>query len=202
MFNSELDYRNFFIPLLFEETRADLFSSLYGVSQAPFYEIENVEEIKKRTIPISEDQIQFIQFEYVIPFKSKHEFDDDENIGNYKPVSGDLIAFTHIRPRSINDLNTLKSPYRIAYVKEAKKEFFRNGDGPRTLYIRISFLTSKCMKMDVESDLQNNKELKLYAVYLMNMTTNVRIWKALKSISHMNIIKTVLGPRKLVSIIF
>jgi hypothetical protein len=56
--------------------------------------------------------------------KSKHEFDDDENIGNYKPVSGDLIAFTHIRPRSINDLNTLKSPYRIAYVKEAKKEFF------------------------------------------------------------------------------
>jgi senataxin len=202
MFNSESDYSNFFIPLLFEETRADLSSSLYGVSQAPFYEIENVEEIKQPTITISEDQIQFIQFEHVIPLKSKHEFDDDENIGNYKPLSGDLIAFTHIRPRSINDLNTLKSPYRITYVKEAKKEFFRNSDGSKTFYIRIAFLTSECMKMDVESDLQNNKELKLYAVYLMNMTTNVRIWKALKSISHMNIIKTVLGPRKLVSIIF
>jgi senataxin len=198
-FQSAIDYKNFFVPLLFEETRADLSSSLYGVSQAPFCEMADVEKSTQLTSPIPEARNQFIHFEHVIRLKSRHEFDEVEN---YIPVSGDVIAFTHIRPRSLNDLNTLKSPYRIAYVKEAKKEFFRNGDGPRTLYIRISFLTSKCMKMDVESDLQNNKELKLYAVYLMNMTTNVRIWKALKSISHMNIIKTVLGPRKLVSIIF
>ncbi|KAK2430636.1 P-loop containing nucleoside triphosphate hydrolase superfamily protein [Trifolium repens] len=235
MFKSATDYRNSFIPLLLEETRADLSSSLYGVSQAPFNEIENVEKSRKLTIPIPEAQIQFIQYEHVIWLKSRHEFDEDENIGNYTPVSGDIIAFTHIRPRSLYDLNTLKSPYRIAYVKEARKEFFVNGDGSRTLSIRISVLTSKCMKMDVESDLQNNKELssksmkieigcdmlknivrssecmkidikhdlwnnkeqKLYAVYIMNMTTNVRIWNALNSISHMNIIKTVLGPQQI-----
>jgi hypothetical protein len=46
---------------LLEETRADLSSSLYGVSQAPFYEIENVEESRQLTIPIPEAQIQFIQ---------------------------------------------------------------------------------------------------------------------------------------------
>jgi hypothetical protein len=43
-------------------------------------------------------------------------------------------------------LNTLESPYRIAYVKEARKAW--NG-----IPDRISVLTSKCMKMDNENDL-------------------------------------------------
>ncbi|GAU32053.1 hypothetical protein TSUD_214080 [Trifolium subterraneum] len=234
-FQSAIDYKNFFVPLLFEETRADLSSSLYGVSQAPFCEMADVEKSTQLTSPIPEARNQFIHFEHVIRLKSRHEFDEVEN---YIPVSGDVIAFTHIRPRSLNDLNTLKSPYRIAYVKESWKECFHNSDGSKTLIIRISVLTSKCMKMDVEYDLQNklssknmkidigydmlknkelssknmkidigyglwnNKELKLYAVYLMNMTTNVRIWNALNSISQVNIIKTVLGPRQIIRIIF
>jgi senataxin len=184
------------------------------VSQAPFCEIENVGESRQLTTFIPETQNQFIQFNHVIWLKSKTESDEVENIGNYKPASGDLFAFTHIRPKSLSELNTLESPYRIAYVKEARKAW--NG-----IPDRISVLTSKCMKMDNENDLGNNKELaskcmkmdigydlwnnkkmKLYAVYLMNMTTNVRIWNALTSVSHVKIMKTMLGPSQIVRIIF
>ncbi|KAI5434570.1 probable helicase MAGATAMA 3 [Lathyrus oleraceus] len=202
-FKSPTDYKNSFIPLLFEETRADLSSSLIAVSQAPFCEVMAVEESTQLTFPISEAQNQLIQFHHIIRLET-NEFEND---GNYIPVSGDLIALTNIKPKCYNDLNRIRSPYRVVYVNGAINGFSD----------KISVLSCECMKMDmdIEDDLWNNKELsskctkidvsydlwynrkmKLYAVYLMNMTTNVRIWNALNSISPVNIIKTVLEPQQ------
>ena len=42
----------------------------------------------------------------------KRIIDDVQNVGKYEPEVGDLIVFTDIRPRSIDDLNR---PKRIAY---------------------------------------------------------------------------------------
>ncbi|KAL5057469.1 hypothetical protein RYX36_029073 [Vicia faba] len=53
-------------------------------------------------------------------------------------------------------------------------------------------MSLKCM---TETDFRYNDKQKMYAVYLMNMTTNVRIWKALNSQSdgdHLGLIKKVL----------
>ncbi|KAL5070543.1 hypothetical protein RYX36_021430, partial [Vicia faba] len=58
----------------------------------------------------------------------------------------------------------------------------------------VSIMSSKCM---TETDFRYNDKQKMYAVYLMNMTTNVRIWKALNSQSygdHLGLIKKVLRP--------
>ncbi|RHN56813.1 putative P-loop containing nucleoside triphosphate hydrolase [Medicago truncatula] len=184
-FKSATDYNNSFIPLLFEETRADLSSSLSGVSQASLCEIWKVENSKQ--LKFHKAQNQFIQFHHTIRLESTTESDRDENGGSYEPASGDLIAITYIKPKSLNDLNTLNSPYHIAYVNGAKNRF--SG--------RITVLSSKCMKMDVESVSMKNNTQKMYAVYIMNMTTNVRIWKALDSKSkgdHLNIIEKVLQP--------
>ncbi|KAL5102075.1 hypothetical protein RYX36_006402 [Vicia faba] len=201
-FNSATDYKNSFIPLLFEETRADLSSSLSAVSRAPFCEIKEVEEITQITFPIPETQNQVVHFYHSIWLeRSITETDEFGNDGNYIPVSGDLIALTHIKPKSFRDLNRVRSPYRVAYVTGAINRFSDE----------ISVLSSICMKMDIEDDLSNNKQkssknpkmdvhydlwynrkLKLYAVYLVNMTTTVRIWNALNSITLVNIIKTVL----------
>ncbi|KAL5057778.1 hypothetical protein RYX36_029382 [Vicia faba] len=55
-------------------------------------------------------------------------------------------------------------------------------------------MSSKCM---TETDFRYNDKHKMYAVYLMNMTTNVCIWKALNSQSdgdHLGLIKKVLRP--------
>ncbi|RHN56804.1 putative P-loop containing nucleoside triphosphate hydrolase [Medicago truncatula] len=175
-FKSATDYKNSFIPLLFEETRADLSSSLSGVSQAALCEIKNVEHSKQ--LKLRKAQNQFIQFHHTIWLKSTTD---------YEPASGDLIAITYIRPKSLNDLNTLNSPYHIAYLNGGKNRFSD----------RITVLSSKCMKMDVDTLSRKNNTQKMYVVYIMNMTTNVRIWKALHSKSkgdHLNIIEKVLQP--------
>ncbi|XP_058748085.1 probable helicase MAGATAMA 3 [Vicia villosa] len=181
-FNSATDYKNSFIPLLFEETRADLSSSLSGVSRAPFCEIKNVQESKQLELPKAQKQL--IQFRHILMLNMTTEFNRVENGGKYEPGSGDLIAITHIRPKSLNDLNIPKSPYHIAYVSGGK---FQSSD-------KISVMSSKHMTVSVFR--KNNKQ-KMYAVFLMNMTTNVRIWRALNSQSrgdHLNIIEKVLQP--------
>ncbi|CAK8538107.1 unnamed protein product [Lathyrus sativus] len=180
-FKSPTDYKNSFIPLLLEETRADLSSSFTAVSRAPFCEIKKVVSSKQSRLPKA--QKQFKQFHHKLQLKSTIHSGGDG--GNYEPGSGDLIAFTNIRPKSLDDLNTLKSPYHIAYVR-AKNQFSHT----------VSVLSSKCMKMDIENEFWNNNEQKLYVVYLINLTTNIRISNALNSRpegEHLNIIKTVLG---------
>jgi hypothetical protein len=190
-FKSATDYKNSFIPLLIEETRTDLSSSLSGVSRAPFCEIKKV--INSKQLKLPKAQKHFKHFRHNIQLKST--FYSVEDGGNYEPGSGDLIAFTNIRPKSLDDLNTLKSPYHIGYVDRPKNGFSDT----------VSVLSSKCLKLDIELDLGNSKKPKLYAVYLMNLTTNLRISNALNSPSegeHLNIIKTVLGPQLIVRIIF
>src|SRR4051812_37192169 len=190
-FKSPTDYKNSFIPLLFEETRADLSSSLTAVSRAPFCEIKKV--VSSKQLKLCKAPKQFKQFYHMIQLKSTiHSGEDGEN---YEPGSGDLIAFTNIRPKSLDDLNTLKSPYHIGYVSWGKNQFSNT----------VTVLSSICMKMDVENGFWNSNQQKLYLVYLINMTTNIRISNALNSPpegEHLNLIKTVLGSQLIVRITF
>ncbi|KAL2321428.1 hypothetical protein Fmac_025807 [Flemingia macrophylla] len=77
--------------------------------------------------------------------------------GAYLPAVGDLIAVTNVRPRCINDLN---SHCVIAFVHRASE-------------FSITVLSSKLITTQ-----DNSKEI-LFAVYLTNMNTNIRIWRSL-----------------------
>ncbi|KAL9320209.1 hypothetical protein ACSQ67_012048 [Phaseolus vulgaris] len=170
-FLSITDYLNSFIPSLIEETRSDLSSSLKGVSKAPFCEISSVElERSKSFIPTK-------SFFYQI---SVNRTNNDEN-GTYEPEVGDLIALTDIKPKTVDDLNRSKRNYHIGYVHGIKESTDK-----------ISILSSKSFDMDIRFSLRSNSAPKLYAsssnnapkLYafcLLNLTTNVRIWKALNS---------------------
>ncbi|BBN69579.1 P-loop containing nucleoside triphosphate hydrolases superfamily protein [Prunus dulcis] len=83
-----------------------------------------------------------------------------EAAGSYEPQAGDLIALTDIRPKCTDDLNKPRDSYLIAYVLRGRDN-------------NLSILSSKPI----------NKEggKKLLAVYLINMMTNVHVWKALNS---------------------
>ncbi|XP_034196884.1 uncharacterized ATP-dependent helicase C29A10.10c-like [Prunus dulcis] len=83
-----------------------------------------------------------------------------EAAGSYEPQAGDLIALTDIRPKCADDLNKPRDSYLIAYVLRGRDN-------------NLSILSSKPI----------NKEggKKLLAVYLINMMTNVHVWKALNS---------------------
>ncbi|XP_061347141.1 helicase SEN1-like [Gastrolobium bilobum] len=173
-FSSTNDYMESFIPSLIEETHSDLWSSLIGVSHAPYCEILSIERSKDFEYP--KDLLYQITL--------KRTTNNVEDVGKYEPEGGDLIAFTNIRPRSIHDLNKPKRFFHFAYVHKSKDGFSDE----------IPVLSSKYMGKDIEHDLKN-KTQKLYAVYLLNMTTNNRIWKALNSEfedASSNIVKKVL----------
>ncbi|XP_027334128.1 uncharacterized protein LOC113848912 [Abrus precatorius] len=161
-FLSTKDYMNSFIPSLVEEIHSELSSSLTGVSRAPFCEILSVELERSRSFTPTKG------FFYQISVKRTNN--DVKDVGKYEPEVGDLFAFTDVKPKTVDDLNRPKRNYHIAYVHGSKE----NTDN-------ISILSSKCFDMDIELALKSNNAPKLYAIYLLNLTTNIRIWKALNS---------------------
>ncbi|KAL6562041.1 hypothetical protein OROGR_003048 [Orobanche gracilis] len=172
-FKSAKDYMNSYIHPLLEETHCDLYSNLMGVSRAPFCEILIVEEYMM-SFNSSKN------FYYKIELKNKP--DEVKGNGKYVPESGDLIVLTDVRPKNIHDLkNPGSNYYHIAYVLRPKDEHTE----------KVHILSSKDMGMD-----DSNKSL--YAIYLLNLTTNLRIWKALnqpvEGENECKIIKKVLQP--------
>lgn len=167
-FLSTTDYLKSFIPSLIEETHSDLSSSLKGVSRSPFCEISSVElESSRSLIPTKN---LFYQI-------SVNKSNNDVN-GKYEPEVGDLIAFTDIKPKTVDDLDRPRREYHIGYVHGIKESIDK-----------ISILSSKSFNMSALKSnnaprlysLRSDNAPKLHGFYLMNLTTNVRIWKALKS---------------------
>ncbi|XLS64617.1 hypothetical protein HN51_024591 [Arachis hypogaea] len=105
-----------------------------------------------------------------------------QNVGKYEPEFGDIVAFTDVRPKGIYDLNRPKMQYHIAYICGSEDEFPDE----------IEVLSSKCLDMDSVLTGNINKTEKLYVVYLLNMATNIRIWRALNVDEKINIIEKVL----------
>ncbi|RDX70408.1 putative helicase MAGATAMA 3, partial [Mucuna pruriens] len=170
-FLSTTDYMNSFIPSLIEETHSDLSSSLKGVSRAPFCEISSVELERSRSFTPTKGLFYQI---------SVNRTNDDVN-GKYEPEAGDLIAFTDIKPKTVDDLDRPKRNYHIGYVLGIKESTNK-----------ISILSSKSFDMDIQLALRSNdapklfalssnNALRLYAFSLLNLTTTVRVWKALNS---------------------
>lgn len=145
----------FTFPLI-EETRADLCSSITNVSTAPTYEIL---EIKDAEPP------SYMNYAIKIERNQDTEFGADV----YEPSYGDLIAFTVVRPKCVDDLYTPATTFNVALVQRVKIE----KDNSVLLVI-----SSK--PIDPEKGMHKNLDIRnLFAVFLTNLTTNLRIWEAL-----------------------
>ncbi|KAM5548857.1 hypothetical protein ABKV19_000330 [Rosa sericea] len=174
-FSTVTSYMKAFVPSLLEETHDELRSSMMSLSRAPTCEILTVETSKDHKPP--KDLF------YQITYKRRQ---GEDYVGAYEPDVGDVIALTNVRPKYIDDLNRSRNCYLIAYVIGSQHGSFD----------KLSILASKSINGGGES---GNKKIKsksdtLFAVYLMNMTTNVRIWKALNPElgSNTNLFKNVL----------
>ncbi|KAJ6364488.1 hypothetical protein OIU76_029443 [Salix suchowensis] len=174
-FPSVTHYRSSFILPLIEETRSDLCSSMITVSSAPVCEILYIEK--------SGDYKEPGDLIYDI---GVNKMNDAENRkGVYIPENCDLLVLAEVRPKCIGDLSWSNESYKIALVQRKKR--FEHED-----YDEIQILSLKPIK---EQDMQQHTEGKTrFAVFLTNMKTNVRIWKALSLLGegNMNIIKQVL----------
>ncbi|QHN91961.1 putative helicase senataxin [Arachis hypogaea] len=170
--SSTKEYLNSFIFPLIEETHSDLCSGIEGVSQAPFCEVMTIQRSRDFKPPKA----------LFYKMRVKKVTEEVQNVEKYEPEFGDIVAFTDVRPKGIYDLNRPKMQYHIAYICGSEDEFTDE----------IDVLSSKCLDMDSEFSGNINETQKLCVVYLLNMTTNIRIWRALNVDEKINIIEKVL----------
>ncbi|KAJ6766750.1 DNA2/NAM7 HELICASE FAMILY [Salix purpurea] len=193
-FMSTTHYMNSFIPALIEETHADLCSNMTMVSQAPTREISSLGKAKENKPP--KDLFYKIWFE-----KMRNNMNGE---GIYDPGVGDLLALTDVRPKDIDDLNRPGFNYLLAYVHRLHKAQENDDDDK---YDILSILTSKPIEFELKEQenkkesiiagkgMRSNMKDHVFVVYLVNMMTNIRIWRSLNSElggGNMNIIKNVL----------
>ncbi|KAL2921531.1 putative helicase MAGATAMA 3 [Bienertia sinuspersici] len=156
-FSSTSEYLSSFQYPLIEETRAELSSGLESVAQSPACEISELRISKNFKPPKS------LYYE----ISTKKIMDVENSGGHYELQSGDLIALTSVRPQSIEDLIRPNEFFLlVAFVKEL------NGDKPS-----IEILASQ----EVEPQFRSKKHERIFATFLMNITTNLRIWISLNS---------------------
>ncbi|XP_019172157.1 PREDICTED: probable helicase MAGATAMA 3 isoform X6 [Ipomoea nil] len=175
-FMSTDHYLKSFINPLLEETHADLYSNMMNsLRNAPSCEVLDVK--------ISKDFKPPKDLLYNILLKKTREGDGESKLP-YEPEAGDLIAFSDVKPKRVEDLNRPKMSYVIAVIQG------RKDDGSA----RFPILSSKpvTFKKKMEGVREGDK---LFVVYLTSLTTNIRIWKSLnmdKESANLKIIKTVL----------
>ncbi|KAH1105691.1 hypothetical protein J1N35_009459 [Gossypium stocksii] len=155
IFTSTAHYYCSFVAPLVEETHADLLSAMSRLSRAPSYQLHSIESETNYRAPTD--------FSYKIVLR-KPGNSNQTDVVTYKPQAGDLAALTDVKPTCISDLNRPKMPYILAYVQSVD-------DG------KLSVRSSKPIM--IEQDMQRNKHIDLFFVFLTNLTTNVRIWNAL-----------------------
>ena len=155
-FSSTTEYLTSFCDPLVEETHADLLSSMSTVSQEPTCAIFSVKQAVK--CKPTKDLFYHVTLESVKKF---------ENHGvRYEAEVRDTIAITGVRPKCIDDLERPNMSCLVAFVLSVRYERF------------LTILSSKPILFEHG---KNKKRQTLYAVPLIKMTTNFRIWRALNS---------------------
>ncbi|XP_058090435.1 uncharacterized protein LOC131236918 [Magnolia sinica] len=196
-FPSVEDYVVSYIFPLIEETRADLYSTLEAVSDAPFAEITAIKESKHAS-----DLSYFIEVS-----GWKH----GSGLGNseiYKPIPGDILILSNRVPEVAADLQRYGTTYFLASVTDPEILFTDEKENSKSVTLvsevesdneyHKGFGIKVSMSIEVADGMGNS----LYAIYLTNLTTNNRIWKALslgidEDNKNLNMIREVLYTKPL-----
>lgn len=166
-----------------EETRASLCSGMESVGLAPACEISELDFSKDHRPP--KELYYNILTRRITGFKNPG--------GHYEPEVGDLIVLTkNIKPRKIDDLSRPGQQFVVALVATLEEG---------------SDMTRILASKEIDSELRPSPftRVRVFATYLMNMTTNMRIWKGLHPDplgTNMKLILKVLRPDSDVSISF
>ncbi|XP_010528610.1 PREDICTED: uncharacterized protein LOC104805665 [Tarenaya hassleriana] len=173
-FPSCMAYFKSFVPALIEETHEDLMSSMRALHHAPAFEIREIRHNKGFKGPNN------LLYDLYLQGMSDVKTDGDRK--QLEPR--DLIAVTLKKPNRVDDLRIFNEPFLLALVCNM------DPDNPTVLTV----LASKPILSD-NIGIDKRKKETLYGVYLINMMTNIRIWKALhpgKEGGNLNLISRVL----------
>ncbi|KAK1380720.1 P-loop containing nucleoside triphosphate hydrolases superfamily protein [Heracleum sosnowskyi] len=158
-FSSLGDYLSSFVYPLVEETKAELCSKLESLSTAPFAKIISLCS-----------SAQFVNRHYEIVFGKWKESSKSLKKVARQTKAGDLIVFTQPKPDQNFSAGRLGRSWCFGYVTKILKHEYNE----RLIYTP-HFEVSTSIKLEAALDVSKP----IYAVFLMNMTTNNRIWNAL-----------------------
>ncbi|KAK1380566.1 hypothetical protein POM88_027310 [Heracleum sosnowskyi] len=171
-FSSLGDYLSSFVYPLIEETRSELCSKIESMSTAPFAEIITLRTSKRLT-----------ERHYDIKVDNWTRSSDSPNKVPYETKCGDLIVFTQAKPDQSFNVQRLGKSWCFGYVTKMLNVHQFNG---RNIFTHFEVATSNELiaALDVFKP--------FYAVFLVNMTTNIRIWNALHAFPSNQVIKEIL----------
>ncbi|KAL6652178.1 hypothetical protein ACP70R_011103 [Stipagrostis hirtigluma subsp. patula] len=158
-FTSSENYFSSFIYPLIEETHADLFSSLDGYAHQNFIRVVRMERLQH------DDKI-FFCFEVARPAK------DERCRETYAPSEDDIVVLSSRTPKQVSDLTRNATSYILAKIVKGGEE---DDDLPANCFIAR---LSSALPIDVDPATRVPKGA-LFAVVLVNMKTNNRIWTCL-----------------------
>ncbi|KAF0891412.1 hypothetical protein E2562_009841 [Oryza meyeriana var. granulata] len=159
-FSDLKSYLESYTSLLLEEMRAEVSSSLEAISTMPSGKISWIEQKNNKKV-------------YDIVFDAVSQNSKACNRPeSYIPSVGDIIILSDGKPEHISDITRNGRPYIVAFVTEGGDE---DDDSPPAKYVIVS-----SGKIDSEDGkCQDGKKNQLFAAYLLNIVTYIRIWRCL-----------------------
>ncbi|XP_023636124.1 regulator of nonsense transcripts 1 homolog [Capsella rubella] len=156
------EYLNSFVPLVLEETRTELFSSLNSLNKAPLFYIRSVEATGIKPPSRASNKVNISAVMHVV----------QGNSTEYKPKRGDLIALTKAkRPRRVDDLNPLIIAY-VFSVEDDELHFTVHSSKTISIDERYSFRSDANLSL-IKSVLQANNADTEQPVSSMNFGNDV-----------------------------
>ncbi|KAL3635036.1 hypothetical protein CASFOL_022090 [Castilleja foliolosa] len=174
-FESVDHYLGSYVFPLLEETRAELASAMETLYEAPFAKIKSLTESKRGTYNVKVDQWE----------KS------DRAKEAYKTLPGDIVLVSNMKPETASDLERAGWTFTLACVRE----LLDDGSDDESRTMSSHYFNVKTAEPVEAEDWQSQTNC---VVFLMNVTTQKRIWNVLGMRRNMRIIEKVISKDDLV----
>ncbi|KAI3730441.1 hypothetical protein L1987_61611 [Smallanthus sonchifolius] len=168
-FESEEHYFGSFVYPLLEETRAELASAMETMYRAPYAEIFSINEARGHG-----------KLLYDVTVGSWRNKTSERGKEPYSTLPGDLLILADGKPESFSDLQRVGRPWAFSLVNRISEDDV------------VDDVDSTSTRFKVKASQQVEFQEGMFVVFLMNITTNKRIWNSLHMHRNMNIIKEVL----------
>ncbi|XP_051116894.1 uncharacterized protein LOC127241743 [Andrographis paniculata] len=172
VFESVDEYLNSYVFPLLEETRSELASAFEVAYKAPFAKLTQLCESRNGE-----------KLVYDVEVDLWRNIVKDSDGKPYRTLPGDILLISDRKPETDSDIQGDGWTYTLASVI---KIFNEEDDGAISPSLVFKIKTA------VPIDVEDNSNKSLYAVHLMNVTTNERIWSALRMHWNLKIISKVL----------
>ncbi|XP_076897944.1 uncharacterized protein LOC143551376 [Bidens hawaiensis] len=170
-FQSEEHYVGSFVHPLLEETRAELASSMKIMYRAPYAEIFSLN--------VTKDDGKLM---YEVTVGNWRNIFSERGKEPYRTLPGDLLILADKKPESVSDLQRVGRTFAFSSVNNISED-------------DIGSTSTFKVKASQQIEFQDG----MFAIFLMNITTNKRIWSSLHMHRSTNIIKEVLYSDSMVN---